>query len=65
LNGHVQAKKEQRAAWEAGVQLFRPVPLPYLLIPAKSERVMNAMLQIDKLDIKTLEQAYHFPESIR
>jgi predicted 3-demethylubiquinone-9 3-methyltransferase (glyoxalase superfamily) len=33
--------------------------------PAKSERVMNAMLQMDKLDIKTLEQAYHFPESIR
>ena len=26
--------------------------------PAQSERVMKAMLQMDKLDIKTLKQAY-------
>lgn len=26
---------------------------------AKSQRVMQAMLQMDKLDIKTLQQAYH------
>jgi hypothetical protein len=30
LTARLRKQKQQRAAWEAGVQLFRPVPLRYL-----------------------------------